>query len=128
MTVSRRPIALHYWLLLLSALLAATSLVACSTRTAYPQPMIAGTWNVEGSSAVFRISHRGHETIIEGEDSSDGEAFRVSNVRWDGRILRADFLMPSTDWRTHSELTLIDPDTLQGTYKDDSPEIWRRAK
>ena len=89
---------------------------------------IVGHWKVDGSTAEFQITRDKEDIQIVGEDQTDGEKFVVSNIHWDGFTLVADFLMPSTKGGTHSELTLVDQDTLAGKYADGAPEIWRRAE
>lgn len=122
-------------LLLALLALALSSLTGCTSpqaRTDSPaaavpaQPAIVGKWQVENSSAVFEIAASGDGIAISGLDSSDGEVFVITNVKWDGQVLEADFLMPSTHFTTHSRLSLADSTTLSGKYEDASPEIWRR--
>ncbi|WP_417069700.1 hypothetical protein [Niveibacterium terrae] len=126
------------WPLLLALLvLCLSSLTGCAIsrpqtntpeKASPAQTHIAGKWQVENSSAVFEIASAGDGIAISGLDSSDGEAFVITNVKWDGQTLEADFLMPSTDFSTHSRLSLADKDTLTGKYADGSPEIWRRIR
>jgi hypothetical protein len=63
-------------------------------------PLI-GTWVVadDSSSIEFQIrpAPRGFEVLA--SDSNDGEKFVVSNVRWDGRALRFELLVPSNGTR-----------------------------
>ena len=89
---------------------------------------ISGEWQVVDSTARFKISFVDGAIHIEGWDSSDGEKFRISDVQWDGKRLKGMFVMPSTKGITYSNLLLIDPNTLKGTYKGDSSgeEVWKR--
>jgi hypothetical protein len=63
-------------------------------------PLI-GTWIVAGdvSSIEFQIraARQGFEVLA--SDSDDGEEFVVSDVRWDGRSLRFELLVPSNGTR-----------------------------
>lgn len=99
-----------------------------------PGQEIAGTWRVVNSSARFTIGFTGSnlgDIYITGWDSADGEKFIVAGVEWDGRRLSGAFKMPSTNYTTFSELELVDPDTLKGTYKSadgGGEEVWKRAK
>ncbi len=97
------------------------------TRAASALPL-AGQWQVEGSSAVFDIRADQGPVQLTGNDAKDGESFVISSVQWDGTTLSADFLMPSTKWRTRSKLVLTDADTLSGKYEDGSAEVWKRVK
>jgi hypothetical protein len=64
---------------------------------------------------------------LTGKDANDGESFVITNTQWDGTTLTADFLMPSTQWRTRSKLALTGPNTLSGKYEDGSVEVWTRG-
>jgi hypothetical protein len=131
-----RTVARFAWPLLLALfVLGLSCLTGCASpqaRTDSPaaaapaQPALVGKWQVENSSAVFEITSTRDGIAISGLDSSDGEAFVITNVKWDGQVLEADFLMPSTHFTTHSRLSLADSTTLSGKYENASPEIWRR--
>ena len=126
--------------LLVTAIIAASILTSCATqqkvarkpsRTISPKPAgqdISGEWQVVDSTARFKISFVEGAIHIEGWDTSDGEKFRISDVQWDGKRLKGMFVMPSTKGITYSNLLLIDPNTLKGTYKGDSTgeEVWKR--
>jgi hypothetical protein len=126
--------------LLVTAILTASILTSCATqqtavrktsktishRTAGQD--ISGDWHVADSTARFRISFVDGNIHIEGWDSSTGEKFRISDVRWDGRRLHGIFVLPSKKRTTFSHLVLIDPDTLKGPRTGDGfgEEVWMR--
>jgi len=89
---------------------------------------ISGKWQVLESNARFIITFVGGDIHMEGWDSSDGEKFKISNLEWDGKRLKGSFKMPSTGKTRHSDLLLIDPNTLKGNYRGDlsGDEIWKR--
>jgi hypothetical protein len=89
---------------------------------------ISGEWHVVDSTARFKIFFVDGNIQIEGWDSSDGERFRISDVQWDGKRLKAIFVMPSTKGTTYSNLLLIDTNTFKGAYRGDSSgeEVWKR--
>jgi hypothetical protein len=62
---------------------------------------LVGTWIVaDGSSSIefqIRAARQGFE--VSASDSADGEEFVVSDVRWDGRALRFELLVPSNGTR-----------------------------
>ena len=91
---------------------------------------IAGKWKVVGSTAVFTVSFKNGKAVITGEDSNDGEKFVISDVSWDGRVLKGKFYMPSTKFTTVSELEYTDADTLKGSCTGDynGDEQWSRIK
>ena len=126
--------------LLVTAIIVASILTGCATQqkvNTKPSKIIphktvaqdiSGEWQVVDSTARFKISFMEGAIHIEGWDSSNGEKFRISDVEWDGRRLQGIFVMPSTNGKTYSNLLLIDPNTLKGTYKGDSSgeDVWKR--
>jgi hypothetical protein len=105
----------------------APAAASSAPRAAAAHPL-AGHWQVEGSTAVFDIRTDQGAVQLTGKDANDGESFVITNTQWNGTTLTADFLMPSTKWRTRSKLALTGPDTLSGKYKDGSVELWTRGK
>ena len=95
-----------------------------------PDPRFAGTWQVEASSAEFEIRFEGDEVVITGVDRSDGEVFVVSDVVWTRDTVRCTKLMPSTQHQTHSDLSIIDDQTLRELLSGDASadETWTRIK
>jgi hypothetical protein len=62
---------------------------------------LVGRWETEGrdSPAVLEIAIKNGRAIVTGFDSTDGERFRVSGVRWDGKSLMFTTYMPSSRHR-----------------------------
>ena len=89
---------------------------------------ISGKWQVIDSNARFIITFIDGVIHIEGWDSSDGENFKISNLKWNGKSLKCTFKMPSTGKTRHSNLLLIDKNILKGNYEGDvsGEEIWKR--
>ena len=69
-------------------------------------PDLLGTWELDGSTAVWTIETTPSGVMVSGVDSGDGEAFEIDNVRPDGRTLRFSTRMPSTDHTTVQTWTL----------------------
>jgi uncharacterized protein YceK len=123
-------------------LVAAAALVAlsgCATVTRVPiaasaehaPQKLVGTWDVRGSTAQYAISTSNSSYYIEAIDTQDQERFRLSDFRWNGRLLTGVSVMPSTHWTTYQSLTLTKPDRLEGRYRGDQKtgrEIWLRRK
>lgn len=88
-----------------------------------------GTWEVIESSARVRVGVVDGLVGIEAWDSNDDEKFEVSDVRWDGSLLKATFRMPSTEHTTHTELQLVGEE-LRGTCAGDfeGEEVWKRTE
>jgi hypothetical protein len=91
---------------------------------------LVGGWAVEESSAVFVIQIVEDQMVIRGVDSSDGEAFQITNLKWDGTTFRGRFRMPSSNWTTHSALRFESAKSLWGAAWGDVPGIveerWRK--
>jgi hypothetical protein len=99
-------------------------------RGADGPPPVVGRWQVEGSSAQFLITWDDGQLRMEGWDSSDGERFEILSVSWDEPRLRVSKRMPSTDHTTHSDLRLVDEDTLSGSMTGgwEGPDRWVRIR
>ena len=91
---------------------------------------LVGGWSVEESSAVFVIHEVDDIMVIHGVDASDGEAFHITDAKWDGRTFSATFRMPSNNWTTHSALRFESQEVLWGAAWGDVPGIveerWRK--
>ena len=97
-----------------------------SFKTGHP---LVGTWrdaNDEwGTSVRFTIRAVGASFGVAGEDSNDGEVLAISNVRWDGRSLRFDSLVPSNGHRVEYAFEVVSPTEVQVRYT--TSERWVRA-
>lgn len=93
-------------------------------------PRLLGGWSVEESSAVFVIHAVEGRMVIHGVDASDGEAFDITDAKWDGRTFSGTFRMPSRNWTTHSALRFESREVLWGAAWGDVPGIveerWRK--
>jgi hypothetical protein len=71
-----------------------------SLNRAHP---FVGTWRDAdqdlGTTAQFTVRPVGDTFEVEGVDTYDGEILAISNVRWDGRRLAFDCLVPSNGRR-----------------------------
>jgi hypothetical protein len=89
-----------------------------------------GTWLISGSSSEFQIRLKKGRVTMRGWDYKDNEKYTISGLRWDGSVLRATLLMPSTKHRTHVRLSVLDQDTIQCAYTGDNSGhvIWKRKR
>jgi len=91
---------------------------------------LVGGWTVEESSAVFVIHAFDGRMVIHGVDASDGEAFDITDAKWDGKTFSGTFRMPSSNWTTHSALRFESTEVLWGAAWGDVPGIveerWRK--
>jgi hypothetical protein len=73
---------------------------------------LAGTWvSAEGDSAAeFTIVPTATGFAVSGRDQNDGEQFVISQVSWDGRVLRFCSLMPSTGYHARHVLHVLPGD------------------
>lgn len=61
--------------------------------------VLIGTWvHPDDPSVEYTVSALGDVCVVSGVDTSDGEAFAISQTSWDGRELRFTSLMPSTQY------------------------------
>jgi hypothetical protein len=74
---------------------------------------LVGTWKDadedHGASVQFVIRAVGANFAVSGLDTHDGEKLSISNVRWDGRVLRFDSLVPSTRIQVEYALEVTSP-------------------
>jgi hypothetical protein len=95
-------------------------------KTGHP---LVGTWKDAdedyGSGVQFTISAAGATFEVAGMDTSDGEALSISNVDWDGRVLRFDSFVPSTRHRVEYTIEVTSPSEVLIRYT--RSERWIRA-
>ena len=84
---------------------------------------LIGGWSVDESSDVFVIHAVDDIMVIHGVDATDGEAFHITDAKWDGRTFSATFRMPSSNWTTHSALRFESKEVLWGAAWGDVPGI-----
>jgi hypothetical protein len=96
------------------------------TRLNFSHPLV-GTWvtDEEDSRAEFTISMSAGGFAVTGHDISDGEAFVISNISWNGEVLRFDSLMPSTQYAARHAVRMA-PDGKTMEHEFTLMEIWRR--
>jgi hypothetical protein len=92
-------------------------------------PLI-GTWHDAaeegGSSVQFTIRPAGATFQVTAVDTCDGEQLAVSNVRWNGRVLSFDSLVPSNGHRLEYTFELISPSEVLVRYT--AAERWSRSE
>src|SRR5216684_5845970 len=90
---------------------------------------LVGTWrDVDddyGSRIQFTIRTAGEAFEVAGLDTSDGEQLSISNVCWDGRVLRFDSFVPSTDHRVECAFEVTSSSEVLVCYT--RSERWVRA-
>ena len=79
---------------------------------------LVGDWvsQDEWESAVFSVSSTPGGFRVTGVDRDDGEEFVISDLRWDGAILRFRSLMPSTGLELLHEFRSADSDHVEHSY------------
>ena len=100
---------------------------------------LVGTWitDAEDSDAAFTVSVKNNKFCVSGICRSDGEAFKITHARWDGKALSFTARMPSTDTRTENvfrlrrdggadlELTTYEVWKKKEVKRGELPEAWR---
>ncbi|GAB2893198.1 hypothetical protein GCM10027046_22660 [Uliginosibacterium flavum] len=103
----------------------------CFTPTKKFNNRFIGNWEIAEWKVRYTIVGKGKQICLYARDAQGDEWFDISSVKWDGQILSASFLMPSTQWRTQSRLTLIDADKIRDEYSNKDgkqTDIWTRRK
>jgi hypothetical protein len=89
---------------------------------------LVGTWRDAdedyGSGVQFTISAAGAAFEVAGLDTRDGENLEISNVRWDGKILRFEGFVPSTGHRVEYTFEVASPSEVIVRYTQS--ERWIR--
>jgi hypothetical protein len=113
---------------------------AVKTHLAIPADhALIGTWITDGedSDAAFTFSLKNGKFRVSGFCRSDGEAFEISRVEWDGWALSFMARMPSTDTITKNvfrirpdgrvdlELTAYEVWKKKDVKPGEIPEAWR---
>ncbi len=97
------------------------------TRLNFSSSTESGTWvtEEEDSFVEFTISMSAAGFIVTGRDISDGEAFLISNISWNGEVLRFDSVMPSTQYGARHAVRMA-PDGKMMEHEFTLLEIWKR--
>ena len=93
-------------------------------KTSHP---LVGTWGdarEDGTSVRFTIRAAGSSFEVTGVDTYDGEVLSISNVEWDGRVLRFHSLVPSNGHRVEYELETLSASEVRVRYT--TVERWVR--
>jgi hypothetical protein len=90
---------------------------------------LVGTWRPddEDESAEYTITAAagGFTFTVSGVDRYDGEPFEVSNVTWDGNVLRFRSVMRSTNWVLEHEFRSLGDNDVEHRYT--RCEVWHRV-
>ncbi len=110
------------------ALLLLLLISACGGLSYRSNNDIAGTWVSSETTQRINIYFTGDEIGVRSWDSVDGENFIIRDLKWDGKELKATFVMPSTGHTTHSIIRQVSSDSLEETYEGDASGkmIWLR--
>lgn len=90
-----------------------------------------GNWEIAEWKVRYTIIGKGKQICLYARDAQGDEWFEISNLKWDGKTLSATFLMPSTQWRTQSRLSLMGADKIRDEYSNKDgkqTDIWTRRK
>jgi hypothetical protein len=101
-----------------------------------PNHALVGTWEqaqnpIHVTTAVFTVSTERGRFRVTGLDESEGAAYEISNIRWDGKVLRLTSLFPPTNHKATNALRLTGEGQLDwrishpfegGTWVDH--ELW----
>ena len=88
--------------------------------------LLAGVWAASDSSVRYSINPKGATFEVSAVDSEDGEALVISNVDWDGRVLRFTSVCPSTGWRLDHVLEVTSTGAVSHRYS--RQDEWLRVE
>ncbi|NLX24970.1 MAG: hypothetical protein GXY61_03275 [Lentisphaerae bacterium] len=75
---------------------------------------ILGTWSSDESVAVYDISRAADGRLeILGHSTLSGREIMISDVSWDGKVLKFKSYVPATDHRAEREARLINSKTMK---------------
>jgi hypothetical protein len=96
------------------------------TRLNFSHPLV-GTWvaDDEDTRAEYTISASADGFTVTGRDRYNDEAFVISNVWWDGKVLRFDTFMPSTQHGARHAVRMA-PDGKKMEHELTLMEIWKK--
>lgn len=113
--------------------------MAKTMKTVQKDHPLVGTWITEDedSNLAFVIEVRRGRLHVSSFTRSDGEVHRIRNLKWDGKALSFDSVVPSNGWRTkvvfrtgpnHSakvEFTLFEVWKKKDVKPGELPEAWQ---
>lgn len=76
---------------------------------------LVGTWrdqDPDGSFVRFTVRAAGSGFDVRAFDTSDGEEIEISNVTWDGRVLRFSAFVPSSERWSDYEMKVVSPSEI----------------
>ena len=85
-------------------------------------------WDSEDWLAEYTISVVEGRPVISARDINDGEEFTISDVVWDGTVLRFRSLFPSTGREGLNEFTLLPTGGLRSRFTFTVVEEFRRVE
>lgn len=104
---------------------------AVCRRDESSENVLAGTWVNENGGAEVRseygIDVDNHNIKVVGRDRLDGEEYVISDVEWDGKILRFASLIPSTGRIGRHVLLHLQSGLTSYKYSITEIEFWRRT-
>lgn len=110
----------------------ALAAAGCSTSKTTPEASsdenIQGMWKSPDSVAVYTIVEVDGEMTVAGKSSFSGKEMDITNVSWDGEILKFTSHMPHTEHTIHHENKLVDADTMLSSATGDSTHqtTWKK--
>jgi hypothetical protein len=100
--------------------------VAAKLPTIPDSHRLIGTWitDDEDSSVAFTFSAKNNKLRVSGFSRPDGEAFEITHVKWDGKILSFTARMPSTDYVTKNTFRVRQDGKLD--FELTTFEVWKK--
>jgi hypothetical protein len=98
----------------------------------YNNPL-AGVWqeeknSVSETSVIYKIEVEDERFVVSAVDESDGTAFKITHVRWDGECLKFSTLFPPTGHRARHVLHVLKAGLMKHEITYTETEIWKKRK
>jgi hypothetical protein len=112
----------------------AVAMVGCaglgdpSRHKSTPAKALQGKWKPVDSVARYEILTKDKRLTIKAHSSLSGKKMEISNVSWDGKLLKFTSYMRHTNHKVHHINRLIDSETMESTTSGDNQRTvkWKK--
>lgn len=124
------------WIQWIFGVFVVVALWGCTTmKKPSAEEILTGTWQPEGSVAVYKIVVTDGEIQMSGHSEYSGKRLQLSDVSWDGDVLRFTSYMASTDTKVLHENRIKDSETMISQIVENKTgqprshtRIWKKVK
>jgi hypothetical protein len=66
--------------------------------------------------AIYEVLGTADNPIVKAHDTQDGENFEITNITWDGEVLKFESLMPSTGRRGVNKFRFLEDGMIESEF------------